>query len=147
MNTEKSTKKKKTQEKEVVAKKTAPQKKVSRTAKPAGVEMGRATLRDIRVSPQKARLVVNLIKGKQVDPALQILKFAPKKSALLCHKLLMSAIANAREKNNANADKLWVIGGYVNMGRTLKRYMPRAQGRATPIRKRSSHITLVVGEI
>lgn len=110
-------------------------------------EKGRATLRHIRVSPQKARLIVNLVKGKQVDPALQILKFAPKKSALFCHKLLLSAIANAREKNNADADKLWVIGGYVNMGRTLKRYMPRAQGRATPIRKRSAHITLVVGEL
>jgi large subunit ribosomal protein L22 len=104
-----------------------------------------ATLRHVRVSAQKARLVINMIKGKQLEPALQILKFSPKKTAGFAEKLLKSAMANAQE-NGADLDKLWITGGWVDMGRTLKRFMPRAQGRATPIRKRSSHITIQLGE-
>jgi large subunit ribosomal protein L22 len=104
-----------------------------------------ATLRHVRVSAQKARLVINMIKGKQLEPALQILKFSPKKTAGFAEKLLKSAMANAQEKG-ADLDKLWITGGWVDMGRTLKRFMPRAQGRATPIRKRSAHITLQLGE-
>ena len=104
-----------------------------------------ATLRNVRVSAQKARLVINMIKGKQLEPALQILRFSPKKTAGFAEKLLKSAMANAQEKG-ADLDKLWIVGGWVDMGRTLKRFMPRAQGRATPIRKRSSHITLQLGE-
>ncbi len=103
-----------------------------------------ATLKHVRIAPQKARLVVDLIKGKQVEPALQILKFSPTKGARITSKLLQSAIANARERSE-DIDSLWVTGGYVNMGRTMRRFMPRAQGRATPIRKRSSHITLELG--
>lgn len=106
----------------------------------------RAILRHVRLAPQKARLIVNMIKGKQVEPALQILKFSPKKGARLTYKLLRSAIADAKERSGVDVDNLWVTGGWVDMGRTLKRYMPRARGSAYTIRKRSCHITLVLGE-
>jgi len=104
-----------------------------------------ATLRHVRISPRKARLMIDLVKGKQVDPALRILDFSPKKASALGRKLLRSAIANAVEKGEVDADSLWITGGWVDMGRTMHRFMPRAQGRATPIRKRSSHITILLG--
>jgi large subunit ribosomal protein L22 len=109
-------------------------------------EVARATLRHVRISPRKARLVVDLIRGKQVEPALAILRYSPKKGAKLAKKLLESAIANAREQERADVDRLWVTKSWVDEGRTLRRYMPAAHGRATPIRKRSSHMTIVVGE-
>ena len=105
-----------------------------------------ATFRHVRLSAQKARLVINLVKGEQVEPALQILQFSPKKGAVLVEKLLRSAIANARERAGLDVDKLWITGGWVNEGPTMKRFMPRARGSADQIRKRSSHITVVVGE-
>ena len=109
-------------------------------------EIASATLRHVRLSPQKARLVLNLIKGKQVEPALQILRFSPTKGARFIEKLLRSAIVNAREVGGADVDKLWVTQGWVGAGRTIKRFMPRARGSANQILKRSSHITVVVGE-
>lgn len=111
-----------------------------------GTEITRASLRDVRISPRKARLVIELIKGQQVESALQILRFSVKKGSRLAEKLLRSAIANAREGKGADIDRLWVTAGWVEMGKTLQRWMPRAQGRATPIRKRSAHITVVLGE-
>jgi large subunit ribosomal protein L22 len=109
-------------------------------------EVASATLRSIRMSPRKARLVIDLIRGKQVEPALAILKFSPKKGAKIAYKLLQSAIANAREQARADVDRLWITKSWVDEARTLKRYMPAAHGRALPIRKRASHITIVLGE-
>lgn len=109
-------------------------------------EISRATARHVRLSPRKARLVIDLIRGKQVEPALHILQFSPKKGARIAHKLLEAAISNAREQASADVDRLWITAGFVDAGRTLKRYMPAAHGRATPVRKRSSHMTIVLGE-
>jgi large subunit ribosomal protein L22 len=109
-------------------------------------EVASATLRSIRMSPRKARLVIDLIRGKQVEPALAILKFSPKKGAKIAYKLLQSAIANAREQARADVDRLWITKSWVDEARTLKRYMPAAHGRALPIRKRASHMTIVLGE-
>ena len=106
----------------------------------------KASARGVRISPRKARLVVNMIKGKQVEPALQILRSSAKKAGVVTAKLLQSAISNAVEASSLDADRLWVQNAWVSMGKTLNRYMPRAQGRATPIRKRSSHITVVLVE-
>ncbi len=105
-----------------------------------------ASLNNVRLSAQKARLILNLIRGQQVEPALQVLQFCPKKGAKLVDKLLRSAVANAREHASADVDKLWVTAAWADMGRTMVRYLPRAQGRATPLKKQSSHITLQLGQ-
>ncbi|MGP3535863.1 50S ribosomal protein L22 [Microbacterium sp. RD1] len=108
-----------------------------------------ARVRHIRVTPQKARRVVALIKGKQAQEALAILKFAPQSASEPIYKLVASAIANARVKSDAaneyldDAD-LYVKNAYVDEGTTLKRFQPRAQGRAFQIKKRTSHITVVL---
>ncbi len=115
-------------------------------SKAAVTEVSRASVKHIRISPRKARLVIDLIRGKQVEPALQMLQFSLRKGARLAKQLLESAVSNAREQERADVDRLWVTAGWVDAGRTMKRYMPAAHGRATPIRKRSSHITIVLGE-
>jgi large subunit ribosomal protein L22 len=108
-----------------------------------------ARVRHIRVTPQKARRVVNLIRGKQAQEALAILKFAPQGASEPVYKLVASAIANARVKadqSNTYLDEqdLYVSSAYVDEGTTLKRFQPRAQGRAFRINKRTSHITIVL---
>jgi large subunit ribosomal protein L22 len=106
----------------------------------------RATLRNVRISPRKARLVVDLIRGKNVVQALGILDAVTKRSSPVVKTLLKSAIANAQfHREDVEVDSLTVRQAYVDAGRTLKRWRPRAMGRATPIRKRSAHITLAVG--
>jgi large subunit ribosomal protein L22 len=106
----------------------------------------KAKIRYIRVTPRKARLVVDLIRGKRVGDALSVLKFTPNHASKVVEKLLRSAIANAEQKNISDVDRLKVKQAFVDQGPSLKRVMPRAMGRANIIRKRSSHITLVLGD-
>jgi large subunit ribosomal protein L22 len=106
----------------------------------------RAVTRNIRISPQKARLVADLIRGKKAEAALLILQFTPKKAARILAKTLRSAIANATETQNVDPDDLYVKTTYIDGGATIKRFTPRAHGRATPIRKRTSHFTVVVDD-
>ena len=106
----------------------------------------RAVTRNIRISPQKARLVADLIRGKRAEEALLILQFTQKKAARILAKTLRSAIANATETQSVDPDALYVKTTYVDGGATIKRFTPRAHGRATPIRKRTSHLTVVVDE-
>jgi large subunit ribosomal protein L22 len=108
-----------------------------------------ARVRHIRVTPMKARRVVNLIRGKQASEAMAILKFAPQQASEPIFKLVQSAVANAKvlaDKQNLSVDEddLFVSRAFVDEGTTLKRFMPRAQGRAFKILKRTSHITIVV---
>ncbi|WP_022882685.1 50S ribosomal protein L22 [Gryllotalpicola ginsengisoli] len=108
-----------------------------------------ARVRHIRITPQKARRVVNLIRGKQAQEALAILKFAPQSASEPIYKLVASAIANARVKADASnqfldEQDLYVSRAFVDEGTTLKRFQPRAQGRAFRINKRTSHITVVL---
>ena len=108
-----------------------------------------ARVKHIRVTPQKARRVVALIKGKQAQEALAILKFAPQAASEPVYKLVESAIANARVKADKDGEyldeqDLYVANAFVDEGTTLKRFQPRAQGRAFQIKKRTSHITIVL---
>ena len=99
-----------------------------------------------RISPQKARLVADQIRGKSVDQALEILTFSNKKAAVLVKKVLESAIANAEHNEGADIDDLNVAKIFVDEGPIMKRIMPRAKGRADRILKRSSHITVIVAD-
>jgi large subunit ribosomal protein L22 len=109
--------------------------------------ISKATLREVRVSPRKARLVVNLIRGKNVSDALDMLGNCDKKTAPLVKKLLLSAVANAEKQSSVDIDELVVKRIWVSEGKKLYRMIPRAQGRATPVRKRFSSITLHLDEI
>ena len=111
--------------------------------------IARAVLRDIRHTPQKARRIVDLIRGQRADDALNILKFAPQAAGQDVYTLLNSAVANAKAKNPAirDASELWVVEALVDEGRTMKRFRPRAQGRGFRILKRSSHISVAVSDV
>lgn len=105
----------------------------------------------VRIAPRKVQLVVDLIRGKQVGEAIAILRHTPKSASPVVEKLLNSAIANAEfistEKNESlDVNNLFISEAYVNQGPTLKRFRPRAMGRASKINKRTSHISLVVTE-
>jgi large subunit ribosomal protein L22 len=104
-----------------------------------------AVARFVRVTPMKARRVVDLVRGMGVDDALATLKFAPQAAAATVYKVVGSAVANAEGTEHLNRDDLVVARAFVDEGPTLKRHRPRAQGRATRIDKRTSHITVVVG--
>jgi large subunit ribosomal protein L22 len=108
-----------------------------------------AKVRNIRITPQKARRVVNLIRGKQANEALGLLKFQPQAASEPIYKVVASAVAKAKVKGESSGaivdeDDLVISQAYVDEGVTLKRFRPRAQGRAFRINKRTSHITVVV---
>ncbi len=106
----------------------------------------RARAKYIRIAPRKVRLVVDLIRGKSVNEAFAILRFTPRGASPVVEKVLKSAVANAENNHNMDVSKLFVKEVFVDPGPTLKRFHPRAQGRAYSIMKRTSHITVVVAE-
>lgn len=106
----------------------------------------KAVARYIRISPQKARLVADMVRGQVVDKALNTLRFMPKKGAELLRKVVESAVANASQNEAIDVDTLYIKDVHVDGGPTLKRIRPRAMGRASRILKRSSHITVVLDE-
>jgi large subunit ribosomal protein L22 len=106
----------------------------------------RAVAKYIRMSPQKVRLVVDLVRGKKVDEARQILLFTRKGAAVQVRKVLNSALANAKQNPNIDENILFVKEVFVDQGPSLKRWRARAQGRAASIKKRMSHITVVLDE-
>lgn len=110
------------------------------------VKKATATLRYAMVAPRKVRIVIDLIRNKSVKEALAILKYTPKRGAKIVEKLLKSAISNAENNHNMDSEKLYIAEIYANGGPMLKRIRPRAQGRAFLIRKRTSHITVVLKE-
>ena len=111
-----------------------------------GIQEARAELKYARISARKVKIVADLVRGKNVDEALAIVKFTPKASSEVIEKLLKSAIANAENNHNMNSANLYVDQIYANQGPTLKRIRPAAKGSAVRIRKRTSHITIVLRE-
>jgi large subunit ribosomal protein L22 len=106
----------------------------------------KAVVKHVRISPQKARLVVDLIRGKKVEDADARLSFTDKKAAGIVRKVLKSAMANAAQNPNIDENILYVREIFVDQGPSLKRWRARAQGRAASIRKRTSHITVILDE-
>ncbi len=103
-----------------------------------------AKLRHFRMAPRKARLVTDMIKGMDIEKAINTLQVTNKKCAPVIRKLVESAVANADQRGDMDVDALYISRAFVNEGPTMKRFQPRAMGRATPIRKRTSHITVVL---
>jgi len=106
----------------------------------------KAVARYIRISPQKARLVADVIRGRNVEDAINTLRFMPKKGARILRKIVESAVANAGQNETIDVDTLYVKRIFINGGPMLKRMRPRAMGRANRILKRTSHITIVLDE-
>jgi large subunit ribosomal protein L22 len=112
----------------------------------AEVKEAKAIAKYVRIAPRKVRIVMNLIRGKDIADAFAILKFTPKRGATLIEKVLKSAVANAENNFDMDADKLFVSTCFVDQGPTIKRYHPRSRGQAFSILKHTSHITVVVSE-
>lgn len=110
------------------------------------MQQAKATASTIRIAPRKVRLVVDLIRGKKIGEAVAILQLTQKAASPVVEKVLKSAIANAEHNYEMDVENLVVSEAYVNEGPTMKRFRPRAQGRASAINKRTSHITVVVSE-
>lgn len=105
-----------------------------------------ASAKFVRIAPRKVRLVIDLIRGKEVGEAIAILRHTPRAASPVLEKILNSAIANAEHNHELNPSNLKISAAYVDEGPIMKRFRPRAQGRASRINKRTSHITLVVSE-
>lgn len=110
------------------------------------IPQAQATLKYARISSRKVKIVADLIKGKNADEAMAILKYTPKASSEILEKLLKSAMANAENNHNMAHEKLYVADIFANQGPTLKRIRPAAKGSAVRIRKRTSHVTIVLKE-
>ena len=110
------------------------------------MQQAKATARTVRIAPRKVRLVIDLIRGKKIGEAVSILRLTPKAASPVVEKVLNSAIANAEHNYEMDVENLIVSEVYVDEGPTMKRFRPRAQGRASAINKRTSHITVVVSE-
>ncbi len=110
------------------------------------MQQAKASVRTVRIASRKVRLVVDLIRGKNIGEAMAILRLTPKAASPVVEKLLKSAIANAEHNYEMDTENLYVSEVFVDEGATMKRFRPRAQGRASAINKRTSHITLVVSE-
>jgi large subunit ribosomal protein L22 len=106
----------------------------------------RAVARFVRVSPQKVRLIMDEVRGKKVDEALRLLSFSPQKGAHILKKLINSAVASAEANKDIDVDTLYVKKVYADNSSTMKRFRPRAMGRATRIRKRMAHLTVILDE-
>jgi len=106
----------------------------------------KAVAKYMRISPRKVRIVAKNIKGLTVEKALSQLTYTPKKAATIMQKVLNSALANAEQNSEIDVDTLYVKNIYVDEGPTAKRWRPRAMGRATRIRKRTSHVTVILDE-
>jgi large subunit ribosomal protein L22 len=111
-----------------------------------GKDEGRAIAKNVRIAPRKVNVVVNLIKGKQIDEAYAILKYTPKGASPVLEKLLKSAEANAVNNNSLSRDALFVADCFANQGPVMKRIIPKARGSAARIHKRTSHVTVVLKE-
>ena len=107
----------------------------------------KAVAKYMRISPRKVRLIMDQIRGKKVGESLNMLSFSSKKGAVFVKKLIQSAVANAEEKTDVDIDNLYIKRIFADEGPTLKRYRPRAMGRATRIRKRTSHLTVILEEM
>ena len=105
----------------------------------------KAILRFTRMTPRKLRLVVDLVRGRAVSEALTILRYVPRAAARVVEQVLQSAVANASQKEIGDSESLTIVRAYVDGGPTLKRFRARSMGRANPIHKRTSHVTIVVG--
>ena len=110
------------------------------------ITSAKAIAKTVRIAPRKVRLVVDLIRGKKIGEAMAILKYTPKSASPVVEKVLKSAIANAEHNYDLDLENLYVSEAYVNEGPTMKRFRPRAKGSASPINKRTSHVTVVVSE-
>jgi len=106
----------------------------------------RAVAKDTGISPRKVRLLVDMVRGKKVDEALTILRFAPTPTARVVAKVVKSAVANAENNFQMSPSDLKIVKVFVDEAQTLKRFRPRSRGRASPILKRSSHITVIVAD-